>query len=83
MRLTRHTNQLYKTLYTLLYIAMFSNLWFSMPAAARDIRLDGTRLSAKDGLSCNTVNDITQDREGFIWLATSNGCLILEKVDTV
>jgi len=73
MRLTRHTNQLYKTLYTLLYIAMFSNLWFSMPAAARDIRLDGTRLSAKDGLSCNTVNDITQDREGFIWLATSNG----------
>lgn len=49
------------------------NLWFSTPAAARNIRLDGIRLSAKDGLSCNTVNDITQDREGFIWLATSIG----------
>ncbi len=44
-----------------------------LPAAAREIRLDGIRLSAKDGLSCNTVNDITQDRDGFIWMATPNG----------
>ena len=37
------------------------------------IKLDGKRLSAKDGLSCNTVNDIIQDRDGFIWLGTPNG----------
>ena len=34
------------------------------------IKLDGKRLSAKDGLPCNTVNDIIQDRDGFIWLGT-------------
>ena len=74
MRPSRYTDLLSKALYTLLlYIVTNCNLWLSMPAAAHDIRLDGTRLSAIDGLSCNTVNDITQDQEGFIWLATSNG----------
>lgn len=41
--------------------------------ASGSIKLDGKRLSAKDGLSCNTVNDIIQDRDGFIWLGTPNG----------
>ena len=41
--------------------------------ASGSIKLNGKRLSAKDGLSCNTVNDIIQDRDGFIWLGTPNG----------
>jgi len=30
-------------------------------------------LSAKDGLLCNQIYDIVQDKQGFIWLATVNG----------
>lgn len=73
MKSTKHTNRPAKAFYTLLYIVAICNLWMSQTTAAHEIHLDGIRLSAKDGLSCNTVNDITQDREGFIWLATSNG----------
>lgn len=32
-----------------------------------------THLSTADGLSQATVNDILQDSEGFLWLATENG----------
>ena len=62
-----------KTFYTLLYIAGFISIWLMPLQAFGSIKLDGKRLSAKDGLSCNTVNDIIQDRDGFIWLGTPNG----------
>lgn len=42
-------------------------------AGIRQYQIRRKRLSAKDGLSCNTVNDIIQDRDGFIWLGTPNG----------
>ncbi|MBD8994072.1 MAG: hypothetical protein EGR07_05065 [Prevotella sp.] len=62
-----------KTFYTLLYIAGIISIWLLPLQAFGSIKLDGKRLSAKDGLSCNTVNDIIQDRDGFIWLGTPNG----------
>jgi signal transduction histidine kinase/ligand-binding sensor domain-containing protein len=31
------------------------------------------RLSTNDGLSSNTINDIVQDDNGFLWIATSDG----------
>lgn len=62
-----------KTFYTLLYIVGFISFWMMPLQAFGSIKLDGKRLSAKDGLSCNTVNDIIQDRDGFIWLGTPNG----------
>ena len=62
-----------KTFYTLLYIVGFICFWLMPLQASGSIKLDGKRLSAKDGLSCNTVNDIIQDRDGFIWLGTPNG----------
>ena len=62
-----------KTFYTLLYIVGFICFWLLPLQAFGSIKLDGKRLSAKDGLSCNTVNDIIQDRDGFIWLGTPNG----------
>ena len=62
------------TFYTLLNVIGTICLWMMTTATAQAaIRLGGHRLSVKDGLSCNTVNDITQDSEGFIWLATANG----------
>ena len=57
-----------KIFYTLLYIVGFISFWLMPLQALGSIKLDGKRLSAKDGLSCNTVNDIIQDRDGFIWL---------------
>lgn len=62
-----------KTFYTLLYLVGFICFWLMPLQASGSIKLDGKRLSAKDGLSCNTVNDIIQDRDGFIWLGTPNG----------
>lgn len=62
-----------KTFYTLLYLVGFICFWLMPLQASGSIKLDGERLSAKDGLSCNTVNDIIQDRDGFIWLGTPNG----------
>lgn len=62
-----------KTFYTLLYIVGFICFWLMPLQASGSIKLDGKRLSAKDGLSCNTVNDIIQDRDGFIWFGTPNG----------
>jgi diguanylate cyclase (GGDEF)-like protein len=44
----------------------------AMPAsAARPIRFD--RLSLEEGLSQSTVQDILQDRQGYVWLATEDG----------
>jgi diguanylate cyclase (GGDEF)-like protein len=40
-------------------------------AAARPIRFD--RLSLEEGLSQSTVQDILQDRQGYVWLATEDG----------
>ena len=61
-----------KTFYTLLYIVGFINIWLMPLQAFGSIKSDGKRLSAKNGLPCNTVNDIIQDRDGFIWLGTPN-----------
>src|SRR5579872_6385108 len=35
--------------------------------------LEFSQLSEKNGLSGNYVNSITQDKEGFIWISTSDG----------
>ena len=54
------------------YFVFFFNIWLMPLQVFGSIKSDGKRLSAKDGLSCNTVNDIIQDRDGFIWLGTPN-----------
>lgn len=61
-----------KTFYTLLYIVGFINIWLMPLQVFGSIKSDGKRLSAKDGMSCNTVNDIIQDRDGVIWLGPPN-----------
>lgn len=37
------------------------------------VRMKSDRLTIADGLVGNTVNDIWQDNEGFMWFATKNG----------
>ena len=63
----------YKAFYTLLYMVTVSLLMVAIDVHAHDLRFNVTRLSAKDGLSCNTINSVQQDRDGFIWLSTPDG----------
>lgn len=37
------------------------------------LRLTSQRISSQDGLPSNTVYELVQDPEGFIWMATNNG----------
>ena len=46
-------------------------LWLTFPASAQDITLP--RLTTSDGLSQSTIQAILQDRNGFMWFATSDG----------
>lgn len=41
--------------------------------SASEIMFKCYTLSISDGLLCNTVNDIVQDRDGYMWIGTSNG----------
>lgn len=52
---------------------IFCVFCYSQYLAASTLDLQSHRYSVKDGMACNTVNDITQDSEGYIWLATANG----------
>lgn len=40
---------------------------------ASNLHLESNRLSVINGLPCNTINDIQQDKDGYIWLGTTNG----------
>ena len=43
------------------------------PAFAQSEQVKFTVLTAKDGLSSNTVNAILKDRYGLLWIATEEG----------
>ena len=62
-------NLIMKKFVVLLFLTIGSLLYVQ----ANDIRLESTRLSVNNGLSCNTVNDIQQGKDGYIWMATVNG----------
>lgn len=63
----------WRIIYTLLYLVVLCLTWTTSSIYAHNIHLDATRLSVKDGLSCNTIKCVEQDRDGFVWFATSNG----------
>ncbi len=53
-------------------------LWLAvqLPAIAQEITASAfsvSHISVEDGLSQSTVNTILQDRQGFLWFATSDG----------
>lgn len=70
-------NMLHKTTYILLSAIFYTSLFLAtgnlLPLSAANIRMESTRLSVSNGLSCNTVNDIQQGKDGYIWMATANG----------
>lgn len=59
----------------LIYIRILLLLFFVNPFMGKEIlgKVEFNYLTSKDGLSNSQVNAITQDKEGFIWLATQSG----------
>ena len=45
----------------------------SLVANATTVKLSARHITTSTGLAGNTVNEIVQDPEGFVWLATNNG----------
>lgn len=54
-------------------LVFFLLLLITLNAAAIDFKLYSRRVTTADGLSGNTINELIQDRDGYIWLATNNG----------
>jgi ligand-binding sensor domain-containing protein/anti-sigma regulatory factor (Ser/Thr protein kinase) len=55
------------TLYLLAFMATFT------PAGAQDIPHFIERLTTIEGLTSNSINDLAQDENGFLWIATPDG----------
>ncbi|MCV9388956.1 ligand-binding sensor domain-containing protein [Reichenbachiella ulvae] len=48
-------------------------LLFLTPVQAQTNRINFEQFSLTEGLSFSTVNEITQDHRGFVWIATEDG----------
>jgi methyl-accepting chemotaxis protein/ligand-binding sensor domain-containing protein len=48
-------------------------LFFLTPVQAQTNRINFEQFGLSDGLSFSTVNEITQDHRGFVWIATEDG----------
>ena len=51
--------------------------------ADNHFNLNSRRISVQDGLLGNTVNELAQDAEGYIWMATNNGLTRYDGYSTV
>jgi len=54
----------------LLYVTI---AFMAVVARADDIRLSSRQVSTRDGLPGNTINEMVQSADGYIWMATNNG----------
>lgn len=52
-------------------------------AATSDFNLNSRRISVQDGLAGNTINQLVQDSDGYIWMATNNGLTRYDGYSTV
>lgn len=71
---------------TLLYFLSFLLLSFPLTGLNPKIPLQQsmqTNWTAKDGLPSNSVNDIIQDRAGYIWIGTFNGLVRFDGINFV
>ncbi len=57
----------------LLQYALFFTLLLVLPSTAQDQPLKFERFSIEDGLSYTSVREITQDKQGFLWMITPDG----------
>jgi ligand-binding sensor domain-containing protein len=66
-RFPRHPRLIARVLLLLLLLIS------AVPASAQPRSYDFAHLSIEEGLSQSSVQQILQDRQGFIWLATQDG----------
>lgn len=52
-------------------------------AESADFNLNSRRISVQDGLAGNTINQLVQDADGYIWMATNNGLTRYDGYSTV
>ena len=57
----------------LLLTCTILSFWAAVAWADGRLRLTSQRVSAEEGLLSNTVYELAQDPDGFVWMATSNG----------
>ena len=71
----KHISPFINTLYiTCIYLCIFIALLLTTSYASNiEKSLKFSSLTTLDGLSQNSVYDITQDQQGFIWIATEDG----------
>ena len=48
-------------------------LLFTTTGIMAEVKLTGRSITTRDGLPSNRINDLIQDKIGYIWLGTSNG----------
>ena len=73
-----------KTHLTIILLLMLSFTTNSMRAATTaDFNLNSRRISVQDGLAGNTINQLVQDADGYIWMATNNGLTRYDGYSTV
>lgn len=63
----KRCNQMKRT-YTILLV-----LFAILSVRGTDLPLSSRHVTTADGLSGNTINELMQDDEGYIWMATNNG----------
>jgi ligand-binding sensor domain-containing protein len=54
-------------------ITMLPMVLFWTTSTMAEVRLTGRSITTRDGLPSNRINDMIQDKTGYIWLGTSNG----------
>lgn len=62
-------------------ILLAIGLW--LHGLANDFTLTSQHITTADGLAGNTINELIQDEEGFIWMATNNGLSRYDGYSTV
>ena len=58
-------------------------LLMTVSILSAQLPLSSRRVTTADGLSGNTINELVQDRQGYIWMATNNGLSRYDGYSTV
>ena len=66
-------NGLPKRVFVIVLVGIMCGLTFSELAFARERDIKFKRITIEDGLSQTTINDIYQDKQGYMWIGTSYG----------
>ena len=67
----------------LIITLLLTILTIGIESHAENVMLNSRQISTRDGLLGNTINELIQDSEGYIWMATNNGLSRYDGYSTV